>query len=121
MTWAGVGRWLGTPFRAIGAVARFLVNMNRQQMRAIFSLAMVGGIIALSFQNAGLILLVYKLLGDATPGSLFGRMALNQQFWNNIIMAGFAVILGLVVFGADWFRAKYGDKEVNFGRGEQSE
>lgn len=112
-----IGEAIRAVFRAPGNVCRFLVNMSRTQMKSVFSLAMVGGIIALSFQNAALIVLVYRLLGDATPGSLFGRMALNQQLWNNAIMAGFAIILGLVVFGADYFRAKYGDGEVGFGKG----
>lgn len=86
-------------------------------MRSLFSIAMLGGIIALSFQNAGLILMVRQLLGDALPGSLFGKMALNQQLWNNGIIALFCVSLALVVWGADYFTAKYKGGEISAGRG----
>lgn len=104
------------PFRAIGNFLRALINMDRRQMRALFSVAMLGGIVSLSFQNIGLIMMVRNLLKDAAPGSLFGQMALNQQWWNNAIMAGFATILGMVVWGADYLKAKYGDKELEAGK-----
>ncbi len=104
------------PFRAIGDFLRALINMDRRQMRALFSVAMLGGIVSLSFQNIGLIMMVRNLLKDAGPGSLFGQMALNQQWWNNAIMAGFATILGMVVWGADYLKAKYGDKEFEAGK-----
>lgn len=107
--------WLGHPFRSCARAFTALINMTQTQIRALFSLGMLGGIIALSFQNIGLIMMVRRLLRDAAPGSLFGQMALNQQFWNNAIMAGFGLILGLVVFGADYFRAKVDSKEIEFG------
>lgn len=109
--------WLGTPCRAFGNFLRALVNLTRTQMRAIFSLAMLGGVIALSFQNLGLMFMVDQRLKDAVPGSLFGQMALNQQWWNNAIIAGFAGILGLVVWGADYLKAKYGGVELEAGDG----
>lgn len=111
--------WCGHPFRAIASAFRALINLSQTQIRALFSLGMLGGIVALSFQNIGLIFMVRDALGDASPGSLFGRMAMNQQFWNNAIMAGFGLILGLVVFGADYFRAKINQKEIEFGNGER--
>ena len=112
--------WLGHPFRACARSFSVLINLTQTQIRALFSLGMLGGIIALSFQNIGLIVMVRRVLGEASPGSLFGEMALNQQFWNNAIMAGFGCILGLVVFGADYFRAKVNQKEIEFGnRGEK--
>lgn len=112
----GFFNWLGTPFRAFGNFLRALVNLSRTQMRAIFSLGMLAGIIALSLQNLGLMVLVEKK--RAGVETLFGQMALSQQFWNNAIMAGFGTILGLVVFGADWMRAKYGNLELTAGKGE---
>lgn len=108
-------RWLGYPFHVGANFLRALVNLSRVQMRAIFSLAMLGGIIALSFQNLGLMFMVDKRA--ASTESLFGQMALNQQWWNNAIMAGFAAILGMVVWGADYLRAKYGGVEVEAGDG----
>lgn len=95
----------------------FLINLNQTQIRALFSLGMLGGIIALSLQNISLIIMVRHILGVASPGSLFGKMAMDQQWWNNAIMAGFGGILGLVVFGADYFKFKNGDIEGGFGKG----
>lgn len=109
--------WLGTPFWAFGNFMRALVNLTRTQMRAIFSLGMLGGIVALSFQNLGMLYLVYAK-GISDKETLFAQMALSQQFWNNAIMAGFAAILGLVVFGADYLRAKHGGFEFAAGKGE---
>ncbi len=110
--------WLGTPFRAFGDFLRALVNLTRQQMRAIFSLAMLLGIIALSFQNMALLYWVFSFLKNEAPGSLFGQMALSQQMWNNAIAAGFAAIVALVVWGADYLKAKYGGVEIEAGDGK---
>lgn len=113
---AAIWWWLGGPWRSFKALAVVLVNLSRQQMRALFSIAMLGGIIALSFQNIGLIWEVKALLGQAKE-TLFGEMVLAQQFWNNVIIMVFCVSLALIVFGADYFRAKYGDAEFSAGRG----
>ena len=109
-------RWLGHPFRAIADAFRALINLSRIQMRAVFSLAMLGGIISLSFQNIALIVLVDQR-GNVQIASLLGKMVLSQQFWNNAIMACFATILGLVVWGADRFRMKSRIAEIEAGRG----
>lgn len=112
---AHFAHWCGHPFRCCARGLMVLINLSREQMRALFSVAMIGGIIALSTQN--MVMIIIEWLGvDHTPvGSLLGRMMLNQQWWNNAIMAGFAMILGLVVFGADYFRAKVDQKELEFG------
>lgn len=117
---AAVWHWLGGPWRTLKALVIGLVNMDRRRMRSLFSLAMLGGIMALSFQNGFLILMVRQLLGDALPGSLFGKMALNQQFWNNIIIMLFCVAMALVVWGADYVSAKYKDFEVGAGNRHDS-
>lgn len=117
---AAVWRWLGGPWRTFKAVVVGLVEMDRRRMRSLFSIAMLGGIIALSFQNGGLILMVRQLLGDALPGSLFGQMALNQQMWNNIIIVIFCVALALVVWGADYVSAKYKGFGLTAGQGEDA-
>lgn len=111
-------RWIGHPFRSVSRGFMFLINLNQTQIRALFSLGMLGGIIALSLQNIGLIVMVRRVLGEASPGSLFGHMAMDQQWWNNAIMAGFGGILGLVVFGADYFKFKHGETEGGFGKGD---
>lgn len=114
----GFFHWLGTPFRAFRNFLRALINLTRPQMRAIFSLGMLFGIIALSFQNMVLLYWVFSFLKGAAPGSLFGQMALSQQFWNNAISAGFAAIVALVVWGADYLKAKYGGVELEAGDGK---
>lgn len=108
--------WLGHPFRAIRAGLSALINLSRVQMRAVFSLAMLGGIVSLSFQNMALIVLVDRR-GEIEIASLLGKMILSQQFWNNAIMGAFALILGLVVWGADRFRMKSRIAEIEAGRG----
>jgi hypothetical protein len=108
--------WLGHPFRSVARGCIFLINLNQTQIRALFSLGMLGGIIALSFQNIGLIMMVSQILGKESSRALFGQMAMDQQWWNNAIMAGFGGILGLVVFGADYFKFKHGDTEGGFGK-----
>ena len=110
-------RWLGHPLRSIVKAFMFLINLNQTQIRALFGLGMLGGIIALSLQNISLIIVVRHTLGQASPGSLFGQMAMDQQWWNNAIMAGFGGILSLVVFGADYFKFKHGKSEGGFGKG----
>lgn len=117
---AAVWHWFGGPWRTLKALVIGLVNMDRRRMRSLFSLAMLGGIMALSFQNGFLILMVRQLLGDALPGSLFGKMALNQQFWNNVIIMLFCTAMALVVWGADYVSAKYGKFGVTAGNGEDA-
>lgn len=120
---AAVWHWLGGPWRTLKGTVVGLVNMDRRRMRSLFSLAMLGGIIALSFQNSFLILMVRQILGVAKPGSLFGQMALNQQMWNNIIIMLFCVAMALVVWGADYISAKYSAKDgfgITAGQGEDA-
>lgn len=120
---AAVWHWLGGPWRTFRALCIALVSMDRRRMRSLFSLAMLGGIMALSFQNGFLILMVRQLLGDALPGSLFGQMALNQQFWNNVIIVVFCVAMALVVWGADYISAKFNRADgfgITAGNGEDA-
>lgn len=112
-------RWLGTPIRAFSASAQFLVNLTSQQMRAVFSLAMVGGMISLSAQN---VWYTYRAEAAVTKGQeyhSFFALLQEQLRFNSALIAWFAVIMGLLVFGADYFRAKWGNNELGLGRGEQ--
>lgn len=111
-------RWLGHPFRAIANSFRLLVNLTGRQIKALFSLAMLGGMISLSFQNIGL---TYVAKDATEKGDVYARffnLIQEQMRFNSGLIAWFAVIMGLIVFGADYFRAKVGDKEVGFGRGK---
>lgn len=108
--------WLGHPFRCCARAFTALINMTQTQIRALFSLGMLGGIIALSFQNMALILIALGIVPAPDPRTIIGRMILSQQLWNNAIMAGFGLILGMVVWGADYFRASVEKKELEMRR-----
>lgn len=114
---AATWHWLGGPWRSLKAFCIALINMDRRQMRSLFSIAMLGGIIALSIQNMVLIALVRDLLGQVA-GTLFGNMVTNQQLWNNIIILVFCVSLALIVWGADYFTAKYRGLDISAGSSE---
>lgn len=110
--------WLGHPFRAVANSFRLLINLTGRQIKALFSLAMLGGMISLSFQNIGL---TYVAKDATEKGDVYARffnLIQEQMRFNSGLIAWFAVIMGLIVFGADYFRAKVGDKEVGFGRGK---
>jgi hypothetical protein len=102
-------RFLGTPFRAI-------VALTGRQIRSLFSIAMLSGIIALSVENWVMMFLAY----DAGRGEVLNgwfKLIIERTRYNSGLQAWFAVILALIVFGADYFRAKLGEKEISFGKG----
>lgn len=94
-------------------VLHALVGLSRQQVRSLFSVALIGGIIALSTQNVLYTFVAWRAV-DRVP--LFALVQEQMRF-NSALSAWFALILGLVVFGADYFRARLGEKEIEFGDG----
>lgn len=119
MIWSNFSHWLGTPFRAIAASARFLVDLTPQQLKSIFSLGMLGGMIALSWHN---VWYTYRAEAAVAKGAAykdFFTLLAEQIRFNSYLVAWFALIMGLVVFGADYIHAKWGDKEAGFGRGTE--
>jgi len=112
-------KWIGTPLRAISRGLMVLVNLSGQQMRALFSLAMIGGMIATSFQNIFYLHLAKTAVERGEQYlPLFGLIA-KQITFNSYLIAWFAGIMGLIVFGADYFRAKHGETEIGFGKGDE--
>lgn len=109
--------WLGTPFRAISASCQFLVDLTPQQMRSVFSLAMIGGMISLSAQNVYYTISAKNALHDGERYIPFFNLIHEQIKFNSYLTGWFALIMGLLVFGADYFKAKWGDKEAGFGKG----
>lgn len=105
----------------IAAVALTLINLDGRQMRSIFSLGLLGGIIALSFQNLGLIYLAKAALEDGEQYKPLFGMLQGQLRFNSGLIAWFAGIMGLVVWGADYFRAKLGAKSIEMGKGDPTE
>jgi len=111
--------WLGKPFHAMARGLMVLVNLSGKQMRALFSLAMIGGMIASSFQNVYYLVLAKDAVERGEQYlPLFGLIA-KQITFNSYLIAWFAGIMGLIVFGADYFRAKHGETEVGFGKGKE--
>lgn len=120
-TWATLRAGFQGVVRTIGLVAMTMINLDGRQMRSIFSLGLLGGIIALSLQNAGLIYLAKRALDDGdTYRPLFDMLQGQMQF-NSGLIAWFAGIMGLVVWGADYFRAKLGAKSIEMGKGDPLE
>lgn len=111
--------WLGHPLRAVAAAFAVLVNLSRQQMRSLFSVAMIGGVIALSTQNVFYTYLARRAVDEGDTYRPLFLLIQEQMRFNSGLIAWFALILGLVVFGADYFRAKLGAKEIEFGDGPQ--
>lgn len=113
----GFIRWLGHPLRSLALALSVLVNLSRQQMRSVFSLAMIGGMVALSTQNVLYAYLARRAVDQGAAYQPLFALILEQMRFNSALVAWFALILGLVVFGADYFRARLGEKEIEFGEG----
>lgn len=104
--------FLGTPFRAI-------VALDLRQVRSLFAIAMLSGIIALSAENWVLMGLAYRAVEKGEVFHIWFDLIVERTRYNSGLQAWFAIIMALIVFGADYFRARYGDKEIGFGRGPQ--
>lgn len=109
---AAFWHWLGTPFRAI-------VALDFRQVRSLFSIAMLCGVVALSLENWVLVGLAHHSIEQGEAAALWIGLLIERLRYNSGLQAWFSVILGLVVFGAEYFRARWGDKEIGAGRGPQ--
>lgn len=107
-------RFIGTPFRAI-------VSLTQRQVRSLFGIAMLAGIIVLSWQNMGLTYVAARAVEKGDMYRVFFHLIQEQIRFNSALIAWFALILGLVVFGADYLRARWGDKELSAGKGADKE
>ena len=114
---ARLAQWLGAPVRAAIAIARGIVSLSRQQVRSLFSVAMLGGVIALSTENWILMALAHHSVEDGEVLQAWLGLLIERTRYNSGLQAWFAGIMGLIVFGADWFRARWGDNEISAGAG----
>ena len=105
-------RFIGTPFRAI-------ISLTSRQVKSLFSIAMLGGIIVMSWQNVALSFAAARAVDKGDTFRIFFDLIQEQMRFNSALIAWFAFILGLIVFGADFMRAKWGDKELGFGKGDE--
>ena len=92
-----------------------MLSLTRTQIRSLYALAMLGGIVALSVEAWFLV----AFASDA-QGAWFG-LILERLRIVSALTGLFALVVALTTFGADYFRAKYGDNEVEFGDREDGE
>lgn len=114
---AALWHFLTAPYRMVVSILIVLVNLSARQMRAIFSLAMLGGIVALSAQNVIYIAWAKQAIAlGENYMPWFGLLADQIRFhsWLIGVLSG---IVGMIVIGADWLRAKYGQLEIGLGKG----
>lgn len=116
---SGLWRFLTAPYRMVIAALLVLVNLSARQMRAIFSLAMLGGIVALSGQNAAYTYWAKQAVEAGRTLMPWFELLAEQIRFNSYLIAFFSGIMGLVVFGADYLRAKFGSYEAGFGKGRE--
>ena len=102
-------RFLGTPFRAI-------VALDFRQVRSLFSIAMLCGIVSLSMENWVYMSLAHHAVSEGESLQVWFGMLLERTRYNSGLQAWFAFIMGLIVFGAEVVRARGGDKEISAGR-----
>lgn len=93
---------------------RALIGLSREQVRSLYSVAMLGGIVALSAESW---ILLGMAKGAASGDPRWFALLVERLRFDAILVGLFALIVALTVFGADYFKAKYGDKEVGFGSG----
>lgn len=115
---AGIWRFFTAPWRGVVKVARTLVNLTARQMRAIFSLAMLGGIVVLSAQNIIYVQFAKQSIGLGPQYTLWFGLLVAQIKFNSWLIAGFSAIMGMIVFGADYLHARYGSAEIGLGKGK---
>lgn len=100
----------------ISRVWKVCIALTRPQIRSLFAVAMLLGIVALSAQGWVYVGLLHHEAHTGTT-ELFGIVA-EALRWTFGLIAVLVVCVALVVFGADYLRFKYGDAEVSAGKGE---
>lgn len=106
-------------WRAITTALTVLVNLTGRQVRALFSLALLGGIVIHSATNWIYIFIVHSMVIEGDLNMVFFGMILEQMRFNSAIIGLFALFVALIVFGADYMKAKYGAAEVSLGKGAE--
>lgn len=102
-------RFVGTPFRAI-------VGLDFRQVRSLFAIAMLCGIISLSAENWTYMWLAHHAVEEGETLKSWLGLLIERTRYNSGLQAWFAFIMGLVVFGAEYFHVRWGDKELGGGR-----
>ena len=94
---------------------RSIISLSREQVRSLFAVAMLAGIVALSAQGWSMVALIHHVThGGEFNQHLFGALMFVLE-WTFYLIAGGAACVALVVFGADYLKAKYGNAEIDLG------
>ena len=113
--------WLATPIRAVIKGIMVLVNLNETQMKALLTVGMLFGMFSLSVQTWFFLSMAEHAVQLGTESLPYFLLIQEQARINSALVAWFAVILGLIVFGADYFRAKMGSNEIGVGKRQAGE
>lgn len=90
-------------------VWRAMLSLTRQQIRSLYAIAMLGGIVSLSAE-------AWILVGLASDAEGQWFVLLLERLRIVSFLTGmFAGIVALTVFGADYLKAKHGETEIEFG------
>lgn len=89
---------------------RALIGLSREQVRSLYSVAMLAGIVALCGAGA---LLIWQAESAALVNVLWFKLLAEVIRYVFALIALFALIVGMTVFGAERFKIKMGDKEFS--------
>lgn len=89
---------------------RALIGLSREQVRSLYSVAMLGGIVALCCLG-----FTFIWWGEdaALVNVLWFKMLAEVIRYVFALIALFALIVGMTVFGAEHFSLKWADKEFS--------
>lgn len=90
------------------------LSLSREQVRSLYSIAMLAGIVALCAIGSVVMFFAYDA---ATENPAWFGLAVEVVRYVFALIAMFALIVALTVFGADYFKAKWGDNEFAAGKG----
>lgn len=96
---------------------RAMIALSSEQIRSLFAIAMLLGIVALSAESWALTWLAHHAVEEGSGTGPWFTLILKRLRYVAMLQGFFALILGLVVFGAEYFRLKMGDREIDAGRG----
>lgn len=96
-----------------------IIGLSRPQVRSLYAVAMLCGIVAMSVQGWAMVgLMHHAFSAGELDDRLFGALVFVLK-WTFYLIAGMTVCVALIVFGADWLKAKYGDAEIGIGKGSE--
>lgn len=96
----------------MGAFFRGIIGLTRAQVRSLYSVAMLAGIVALSIESW---VLLGMAKGAASGDPRWFNLLVERLRYDAMLVGLFALIVALTVFGADYFKAKWGDREFEAG------